>query len=50
MSSVVMMLHGESSLPEPKEPALIVGKESSSSSKNQFFSTNEITITQLEAR
>ncbi|XP_023913129.1 G-type lectin S-receptor-like serine/threonine-protein kinase At4g27290 isoform X2 [Quercus suber] len=50
MSSVVMMLHGESSLPEPKEPASFVGKKSSSSSKNQSSSTNEITITLLEAR
>ncbi|KAK7840072.1 putative cysteine-rich receptor-like protein kinase 12 [Quercus suber] len=50
MSSVVMMLHGESSLPEPKEPASFVEKESSSSSKNQFYSSNEITVTQLEAR
>ena len=50
MSSVVMMLHGESSLPEPKEPTSFVGKESSSLSKNKFYSTNEITVTHLEAR
>ncbi|XP_050247247.1 G-type lectin S-receptor-like serine/threonine-protein kinase At4g27290 isoform X2 [Quercus robur] len=50
MSSVVMMLHDESSLPEPKEPASFVGKKSSSSRKNQSSSTNEITVTLLEAR
>ena len=50
MSSVVMMLHGESSLPEPKEPTSLVGKTLSSSSKNQSPSTNEITVTLLEAR
>ncbi|KAL4619322.1 hypothetical protein ACB092_06G070600 [Castanea dentata] len=50
MSSVVMMLHGESSLPEAKEPTSLVGKKFSSSSKNQSPSTNEITVTLLEAR
>ncbi|XP_030929334.1 receptor-like serine/threonine-protein kinase SD1-8 [Quercus lobata] len=50
MSSVVMMLHGESSLPEPKEPTSLVGKKLSSSSKNPSLSTNEITVTLLEAR
>ncbi|XP_050247242.1 G-type lectin S-receptor-like serine/threonine-protein kinase At4g27290 isoform X2 [Quercus robur] len=50
MSSVVMMLHGESSLPEPGEPASFVGKRSSSSSKNQSSSTNEITVTLVEGR
>ncbi|KAF3958095.1 hypothetical protein CMV_016960 [Castanea mollissima] len=50
MSCVVMMLHGESSLPEPKELGFFVGKKSTSSSKNQSSSTNEITVTMLEAR
>ncbi|KAF3956696.1 hypothetical protein CMV_018207 [Castanea mollissima] len=50
MSCVVMMLHGESSLPEPKELGFFVGKKSTSSSKNQSSSTNEITVTTLEAR
>nr|POF09667.1 putative serine/threonine-protein kinase receptor [Quercus suber] len=50
MSSVVMMLHGESLLPEPKEPASFIGKRLSLSSKNQSPSPNEITITLLEAR
>ncbi|KAL4642608.1 hypothetical protein ACB092_02G031900 [Castanea dentata] len=50
MSCVVMMLHGESSLHEPKELGFFVGKKSTSSSKNQSSSTNEITVTMLEAR
>nr|XP_023913127.1 G-type lectin S-receptor-like serine/threonine-protein kinase At4g27290 [Quercus suber]POF09669.1 receptor-like serine/threonine-protein kinase sd1-8 [Quercus suber] len=50
MSSVVMMLHGESSLPEPKEPTSLVGKKLSSPSKTPSLSTNEITVTLLEAR
>ena len=50
MSSVVMMLHGESSLPEPKEPASFIGKKLSLSSKKKSASTNEITISLLEAR
>ncbi|XP_075653985.1 G-type lectin S-receptor-like serine/threonine-protein kinase At4g27290 [Castanea sativa] len=50
MSCVVMMLHGESSLPEPKELGFFVGKKPTSSSKNKSSSTNEITVTMLEAR
>ena len=50
MSYVVMMLQSESSLPEPKEPGFIAGKKSSLSSKNESSSTNEMTITNLEAR
>ncbi|KAM4092586.1 hypothetical protein ACB094_06G051400 [Castanea mollissima] len=50
MSSVVMMLHGESLLPEPEEPASFVGKRSPSSSKNQSSSTNEITVTMIQGR
>uniref|UniRef100_A0A2N9J704 Receptor-like serine/threonine-protein kinase n=1 Tax=Fagus sylvatica TaxID=28930 RepID=A0A2N9J704_FAGSY len=54
MSSVVMMLGSESLLPEPKEPGFLIGKDSldatSSLSKQQLSSTNEITITRLEAR
>ena len=50
MSSVVMMLHGESSLPEPREPTYFIGKKPPSSSKNQSSSINEITVTLLEAR
>jgi hypothetical protein len=54
MSSVVMMLGSESLLPKPKEPNFFIGKDSldatSSLSKQQLSSTNEITITRLEAR
>ncbi|XP_030955620.1 G-type lectin S-receptor-like serine/threonine-protein kinase At4g27290 [Quercus lobata] len=50
MSSVVMLLHSEGSLLEPKELGFFVGKKSPSSSKNQSSSVNEITITMLEAR
>ncbi|KAM3757940.1 hypothetical protein ACB098_01G004900 [Castanea mollissima] len=50
MSSVVMLLHNEGPLPEPKEVGFFVGKKSPSLSKNQPSSVNEITITVLEAR
>ena len=54
MSSVVMMLGSEGLLPKPKEPGFLIGKDSvdatSSLSKQQLSSTNEITITRLEAR
>ncbi|XP_050367520.1 cysteine-rich receptor-like protein kinase 44 isoform X2 [Argentina anserina] len=55
MASVILMLGGETALPQPKRPGLYVGKYSSSeadssSSKNQTFSsTNECSIT-IEAR
>uniref|UniRef100_A0A2N9IDH0 non-specific serine/threonine protein kinase n=1 Tax=Fagus sylvatica TaxID=28930 RepID=A0A2N9IDH0_FAGSY len=50
MSYVVMMLHSESSLPEPKEPGFFVGKKLSILGENQSSSTNEITVSLLEAR
>ena len=54
MSSMVMMLDSEGLLPKPKEPSFLIGKDSldvtSSSSKQQLSSTNEITVTQLKAR
>ena len=50
MSYVVTMLHSENSLPEPKEPGFFVGKKSSLLGVNQSSSTNEITISLLEAR
>nr|POE63946.1 g-type lectin s-receptor-like serine/threonine-protein kinase sd1-1 [Quercus suber] len=50
MSFVVMMLHSESSLQEPKEPGFYVGKKSPTSNKDQSSSTNEITITLLDGR
>ncbi|KAM4129198.1 hypothetical protein ACJW30_01G004100 [Castanea mollissima] len=50
MSSVVMLLHSEAPLPEPKEVGFFLGKKSPSLSKNQPSSVNEITITVLDAR
>ncbi|KAK4599047.1 hypothetical protein RGQ29_009218 [Quercus rubra] len=50
MSSVVMLLHSEGSLPEPRELGFFVGKKSPSSRKSQPSSVNGITITVLEAR
>ena len=54
MSSVVMMLGNECLLPQLKEPSFLIRKDSldatSSSSKQQLSYTNEISITQLEAR
>ncbi|KAJ1394187.1 putative serine/threonine-protein kinase [Sesbania bispinosa] len=53
MSCVLLMLVSEFELPEPKQPGFF-GKDSSeadsSTSKQQLSSTNEITITLLEAR
>ena len=40
MSYVVMMLHSENSLPEPKEPGFFVGKKSSLLGVNQSSSNN----------
>ena len=56
MSSVVLMLSSENSLPNPREPGYytekaLVGKDHSSRKlENPSSSTNEITITMLEAR
>jgi hypothetical protein len=50
MSYVVMMLHSENSLLEPKEPGFFVGKKLSILGENQSSSTNEITVSLLEAR
>ncbi|GMY31652.1 G-type lectin S-receptor-like serine/threonine-protein kinase At4g27290 isoform X1 [Fagus crenata] len=50
MSYVVMMLHSENSLPEPKEPGFFAGKKSSLLGENQSSSTNEITVSLLEGR
>ena len=53
MSCVLLMLASEFELPEPKQPGFF-GKDSSeadsSTSNLQLSSTNEITITLLEAR
>ncbi|KAL2589728.1 hypothetical protein AAZV13_13G246900 [Glycine max] len=53
MSSVLLMLVSELELPEPKQPGFFgkySGEADSSTSKQQLSSTNEITITLLEAR
>ncbi|MED6167504.1 hypothetical protein PIB30_003476 [Stylosanthes scabra] len=53
MSSVLIMLVSEFELPEPKQPGFFAkdsGEADSSTSNMQLSSTNEITITLLEAR
>ncbi|KAJ4726191.1 S-receptor-like serine/threonine-protein kinase [Melia azedarach] len=54
MSSVVLMLGGESSLPEPKQPGFLMDRKAreldSSSTKPESSSTNDITISLLEPR
>ncbi|KAK3031164.1 hypothetical protein RJ639_035187 [Escallonia herrerae] len=54
MSSVVMMLGGESTLPQPKEPGFFTKRnlffEEFSSSNQTAASANEISITMLQAR
>ncbi|KAL0406868.1 UNVERIFIED_CONTAM: G-type lectin S-receptor-like serine/threonine-protein kinase [Sesamum latifolium] len=54
MSTVVLMLNGESSLPQPKQPGLLIdvvpSETCSSSSKNESCSVTDFTITTLEAR
>ncbi|KAK2977813.1 hypothetical protein RJ640_006305 [Escallonia rubra] len=54
MSSVVMMLGGESTLPQPKEPGFFTKRnmfsEEFSSSNQTLASANEISITMLQAR
>uniref|UniRef100_A0A2N9F8P9 non-specific serine/threonine protein kinase n=1 Tax=Fagus sylvatica TaxID=28930 RepID=A0A2N9F8P9_FAGSY len=54
MSSVVVILGSESALPQPKKPGFFLEKDSNEgpgfSSKHELSSTNEITITLLEAR
>lgn len=54
MASVIVMLSSENVLPEPKEPGFLIerimmGEECGSSGK-QTSSTNEVTMSQLEAR
>jgi hypothetical protein len=49
MSSVVQMLSSETLLPKPKQPGFFI-EANSSSSKHGTCSTNEMTITLLEAR
>ncbi|OIV92377.1 hypothetical protein TanjilG_09975 [Lupinus angustifolius] len=54
MSSVVLMLSSEFPLPQPKEPGFYTERDplhhTSSSSSSKPFSTNDITITTLDAR
>ena len=54
MSSVVGMLGGENPLPQPKQPGFYMGTNSSegenSSKKSEFYSSNKVTITLLQAR
>ncbi|XP_030955199.1 G-type lectin S-receptor-like serine/threonine-protein kinase At4g27290 isoform X2 [Quercus lobata] len=54
MSSVIVMLGSEGALPQPKQPGFFLEKDSNEahcfSSKQELFSTNEMTITLLEAR
>ncbi|RVW25579.1 G-type lectin S-receptor-like serine/threonine-protein kinase [Vitis vinifera] len=51
MSSVVLMLSSDSTLPQPKEPGFFTGRGSTSSSGNQGpFSGNGITITMFDGR
>ncbi|EEF27568.1 conserved hypothetical protein [Ricinus communis] len=54
MSTLVLMLGGESSLPQPKQPGFFTERnlpeDESSSSYYKSTSTNEITMTMLEPR
>ncbi|EEF33509.1 conserved hypothetical protein [Ricinus communis] len=54
MSALVLMLSGETALPEPKKPRFFAERdpiEAEFSSSNQnFCSANDITITLLDAR
>ncbi|KAL2523632.1 G-type lectin S-receptor-like serine/threonine-protein kinase [Abeliophyllum distichum] len=54
MSSVVLMLNGESTLPQPKHPGLLIdlipGETCPPSSSNEPCSANYSSITSLEAR
>ncbi|GLT83436.1 hypothetical protein SLE2022_017260 [Rubroshorea leprosula] len=54
MLSVVLMLRGESALPEPKQPGFFSGRNlpivESSGSKTGLSSINEASITQLDGR
>ena len=54
MSSVVLMLSSDNSLPNPRQPGFVAGKTplggDSSSGNLELPSINEVTITVLEAR
>lgn len=53
MSSVLLMLHSEGSLPQPKQPGFFIERNlppEESSSNHKSLGTNDVTITSLEAR
>ena len=50
MSAVVLMLNGEKPLPRPREPAFYPHQFRSSSANWAMNSTNEISVTLLDAR
>lgn len=54
MSTVVLMLNGESTLPQPKEPGFLIdvyqSEACSFSIKNASHSANDVTITTMEGR
>ena len=54
MSFVIVMLGSDCALPQPKQPGFFLEKDSNVahgfSSKHESSSTNEVTITILEAR
>ncbi|XP_058779916.1 G-type lectin S-receptor-like serine/threonine-protein kinase At4g27290 isoform X1 [Vicia villosa] len=50
MSAAVLMLNGEKTLPEPKEPAFYPHQFGSSSGTSNLHSNNEVSITLLQAR
>ncbi|TXG67272.1 hypothetical protein EZV62_008547 [Acer yangbiense] len=54
MSSVVLMLGSDNTLPVPKQPGFLMDRlpqlELDSSNKPEFSSSNEVTISLLEAR
>ncbi|GKV15819.1 hypothetical protein SLEP1_g26568 [Rubroshorea leprosula] len=54
MLSVVLMLRGDSALPEPKQPGFFTGRNlpvvESAGSRHDSSSINEVSITQLDGR
>lgn len=56
MASVLVMLSSENALPEPKEPAFLIERtldnegENSSYDQMMFSSSNELSVTLLQAR
>jgi hypothetical protein len=52
MSTVLLMLSSETTLPSPKQPAFIFRRPSNDldSVRRRFYSINDVTITMVEAR